>query len=67
YFILIDDVWDASISEIVKHLFPDNNCHSRILITTRIQSVARSCCSYPKGLVYKMTGNFIHTIKSDPD
>jgi len=40
--------------EILKHVFPDNNLGSRIIITTRLRSVARSCCSNPNGVVYKM-------------
>lgn len=53
YFILIDDIWHASVWQIIKHVFPNNNCCSRILITTRIRSVANTC-SGPNGLVYNM-------------
>ena len=51
---MIDDSRDASVWGILKHVFPDNNLGSRIIITTRLRSVARSCCSNPNGVVYKM-------------
>jgi hypothetical protein len=35
-------------------VFPDNNWSSRIVITTRLGSVARSCCSDLDGIVYKL-------------
>ncbi|XP_025827706.1 disease resistance protein RPP13-like isoform X3 [Panicum hallii] len=54
YFILIDDLRDASVWGIIKHVFPDNNWGCRIVITTRLRSVARSCCSDLNGIVYKL-------------
>ncbi|KAL6653934.1 hypothetical protein ACP70R_007399 [Stipagrostis hirtigluma subsp. patula] len=54
YFILIDDLSEASDWEEIKDAFPNNNNGSRILITTRIRSVAWSCCSDYGGLVHEM-------------
>ncbi|KAF8723107.1 hypothetical protein HU200_022262 [Digitaria exilis] len=34
--------------------FPENNCSSRIITTTRVISVAHSCCSSLDGRVYEM-------------
>ncbi|CAL4983444.1 unnamed protein product [Urochloa decumbens] len=45
YLIIIDDIWEASDWETIKGAFPDNNHNSRILITTRVQSIEWSCCS----------------------
>ncbi|OEL37749.1 hypothetical protein BAE44_0001234 [Dichanthelium oligosanthes] len=56
YFILIDDLWEASDWEQIKGAFPnDNNSYgSQILVTTRVGSVARLCCSDYGGLVHEM-------------
>jgi Leucine-rich repeat (LRR) protein len=55
YFIIIDDLCEESDWEKVKGAFPNNNLGSRILITTRITSVAEACCSGSyDGLVHKM-------------
>ncbi|XP_062217741.1 disease resistance protein Pikm1-TS-like [Phragmites australis] len=57
YFILIEDIWEASDWEKIKGAFPKNKCGSQILITTRVRSVARSCCSesdHHEGLVHEM-------------
>ncbi|CAL4986739.1 unnamed protein product [Urochloa decumbens] len=48
YLIVVDDLWRTSDWEIIEDAFPHNKCGSRILITTRIRSVARSCCSRNK-------------------
>uniref|UniRef100_A0A0D9XR40 NB-ARC domain-containing protein n=1 Tax=Leersia perrieri TaxID=77586 RepID=A0A0D9XR40_9ORYZ len=43
YLIIIDDIWSISDWNIVKSAFPDNNLRSRIIATTRIMDVAKSC------------------------
>ncbi|XP_066340253.1 disease resistance protein Pik-1-like [Miscanthus floridulus] len=45
YFVIIDDIWEASDWEEIKVAFPNNNHGSRILITTRSTSTAWACCS----------------------
>ncbi|CAO2146686.1 unnamed protein product [Urochloa humidicola] len=54
YLIVIDGLWRSSDWEIIQNAFPRNNCSSRIIITTRIRSVARSCCSFEHGFVHEV-------------
>ncbi|OQU83814.1 hypothetical protein SORBI_3005G182100, partial [Sorghum bicolor] len=49
YLILIDDLWRETDWEIIQDAFPHNKCGSRILITTRVRSIARSCSSDKDG------------------
>lgn len=44
YFVVIDDIWSASVWEILRCALPDNNCGSRIIATTRITDLDKSCC-----------------------
>uniref|UniRef100_A0ACD5ZY03 Uncharacterized protein n=1 Tax=Avena sativa TaxID=4498 RepID=A0ACD5ZY03_AVESA len=43
YLIVIDDVWTTSAWSAIISKLPENNCHSRIIVTTRIESVAKAC------------------------
>ncbi|XP_062182669.1 disease resistance protein RGA5-like isoform X2 [Phragmites australis] len=54
YFIIVDDLWDASVWDIISHAFPAGNCCSRIITTTQIEVVALACCSYCSENIYKM-------------
>lgn len=45
YLILLDDMWESSLE--IKRAFHDNNCGSRIIMTTRIKCLA-------DGVVYEM-------------
>ncbi|KAG5244666.1 disease resistance protein [Salix suchowensis] len=42
YVIVLDDVWDVNAWEKIKYAFPDCNCGSRIIFTTRISNLAES-------------------------
>jgi len=50
YIIVIDDIWDSNI---IESVFLGNNCGSRVVITTRIYSVAIACCKNKEN-VYEM-------------
>nr|ALO70080.1 NBS-LRR-like resistance protein [Oryza sativa] len=54
YFVVVDDVWSLEDWASLKPAFPDNDIHSRVVITTRNRQVAESCCSLPVDRVYSM-------------
>lgn len=53
YLIIIDD-WTISAWGLVKSVLAENNHCSRIITTTRITSVAESCCSGFNKQIYKI-------------
>jgi len=54
---LIDDVWSTAAWDVIRSKLPSNNCSSRIIVTTRIDTVAKAC-STPDG-----NGYYIHHMK----
>jgi hypothetical protein len=40
YFIIVDDIWDVGSWEVIRYALKDNNCGSRIIMTTRNFDVA---------------------------
>ncbi|XBH65657.1 hypothetical protein VPH35_119220 [Triticum aestivum] len=54
YLIVIDDIWSISAWNAIKYAFPENDFSSRIIATTRIVDVARSCCLDGNGRMYEI-------------
>lgn len=52
--IVTDDIWSTSEWRIIKTALPENKCGSRILVTTRIHSVAHLCCYPEDGNIFQM-------------
>ncbi|XP_022851534.1 putative late blight resistance protein homolog R1A-10, partial [Olea europaea var. sylvestris] len=48
YLLVMDDVWDIEAWESVKRYFPEDKTGSRILLTTRLESVANDINSGPR-------------------
>ncbi|XBH74058.1 hypothetical protein VPH35_101077 [Triticum aestivum] len=46
YFIVVDDLWTASVWDIISRAFPYGDCCSRILTITQIEDVALACSGY---------------------
>ncbi|KAG8090088.1 hypothetical protein GUJ93_ZPchr0011g27881 [Zizania palustris] len=55
YLIVIDDIWSTQAWKTIKCALFENTCGSRILVTTRISTVAKSCCSPDLGTVYELS------------
>uniref|UniRef100_M8BSG0 Disease resistance protein RPM1 n=1 Tax=Aegilops tauschii TaxID=37682 RepID=M8BSG0_AEGTA len=43
YLIVIDDVWTEVAWNSIRSMLPDNDLDSRIIVTTRIETVAKAC------------------------
>nr|UBY07308.1 NBS-LRR disease resistance protein [Dasypyrum villosum] len=54
YFIIVDDLWDEEAWNIIRCAFPENGNESRVIVTTRVEAVAISACSYRYEHIYKM-------------
>ncbi|OQU80915.1 hypothetical protein SORBI_3007G208900 [Sorghum bicolor] len=54
FFIVIDDIWDATAWSAIRCALPENKNGSRVIATTRIEAVAAACCSNDYEYVYKM-------------
>lgn len=55
---MVDDVWSIRGWEAIRVALPENNCGSRIIVTTRIQTVANACSPGTD------TGHFIHQMEA---
>ncbi|CAL4980274.1 unnamed protein product [Urochloa decumbens] len=54
YLVVIDDLQQADVWNDIQHAFPQNDTNSRIIVTTRVRSLADACSS--GGYVYEMQG-----------
>ncbi|XP_037451131.1 disease resistance protein RGA5-like [Triticum dicoccoides] len=54
YFVVVDDIWDVDTWDVIKCAFPTTSSSSRIITTTRMKNVARSCCSSFNGHLYNI-------------
>ncbi|KAM3215218.1 hypothetical protein ACQJBY_067292 [Aegilops geniculata] len=54
YLIVIDDVWTIAAWDAILANLPENNCGSRIIVTTRITTVAKACSN---------KSEYIYTVK----
>lgn len=54
YLIIMDDVWAASVWDIISHALPKGSHGSRIIITSQIEGVALTCCCYQSEHVFEM-------------
>uniref|UniRef100_A0ACD5YZK6 Uncharacterized protein n=1 Tax=Avena sativa TaxID=4498 RepID=A0ACD5YZK6_AVESA len=57
YLIVIDDVWTISDCDAIRSKLPENNNSSRIIVTTRIESVAKTC------IPTSAWGHYIHRVE----
>lgn len=63
YCIIIDDIWDIPTYKILACSFVENSRGSRVVTTTRIYDVAKSCCSSDGDLVYNIKPLGVHDSK----
>uniref|UniRef100_A0A0E0R6W9 NB-ARC domain-containing protein n=1 Tax=Oryza rufipogon TaxID=4529 RepID=A0A0E0R6W9_ORYRU len=54
YFVVIDDIWSTTVWTTIRCAFCENYRGSKILCTTRIISVAETCCSADCKNIYEM-------------
>ncbi|XBI06937.1 hypothetical protein VPH35_134904 [Triticum aestivum] len=54
YFIVIDDIWDEITWNIIRCALPETMKGSRVITTTRIDTVGMLCCSNHSEYVYRM-------------
>ncbi|XP_044955323.1 disease resistance protein RGA5-like [Hordeum vulgare subsp. vulgare] len=62
YLIVIDDIWSISAWDAIKYAFPENGFSNRIIATTRVVDVAKSCSHGGNGRMYEMEAlNDLHS------
>ncbi|WVZ85501.1 hypothetical protein U9M48_032423 [Paspalum notatum var. saurae] len=54
YLVVVDDLWDAPTWDIIGSVFPENGMGCRVIVTTRVEDVARRVCSNHQEFIYRM-------------
>ncbi|OEL17596.1 Disease resistance protein RPP13 [Dichanthelium oligosanthes] len=54
YLIVIDDLWSTQSWKTIKFALLENTCGSRIIVTTRIGTIAKTCSSPQHDFVYEL-------------
>ncbi|XP_044349749.1 disease resistance protein RGA5-like [Triticum aestivum] len=54
YLIVVDDVWDESTWKTILCAFPEDCNGSRVIVTTRVEGVARAACHNDRESIYKL-------------
>ncbi|XP_015897321.3 disease resistance protein RPM1-like [Ziziphus jujuba] len=54
YLIVLDDVWHMDGWDALKYAFPESNCGSRLMLTTRSSEVASTCTNESGGMIYDL-------------
>ncbi|KAK3010586.1 hypothetical protein RJ639_012271 [Escallonia herrerae] len=54
YVLVLDDVWSLSAWDAMEIALPDNSYGSRVLLTTRDNNIASTCCLKTRGKYYTM-------------
>ncbi|CAO2189962.1 unnamed protein product [Urochloa humidicola] len=54
YLILIDDVWSIAAWDTIRSKLPSSNCGSRVIVTTRIDTVAKACSDANDDCIHHM-------------
>ncbi|CAO2210273.1 unnamed protein product [Urochloa humidicola] len=54
YLILIDDVWSIAAWDAIRSKLPSSNCGSRVIVTTRIDTVAKACSDANDDCIHHM-------------
>ncbi|KAL7166724.1 hypothetical protein ACSBR2_037403 [Camellia fascicularis] len=55
YAVVFDDVQNVKDWEAIKHMFPDKNYGSRVILITRFADIASTCCNETDGNDYTLT------------
>ncbi|XBI14233.1 hypothetical protein VPH35_140849 [Triticum aestivum] len=54
YLIVIDDIWGEDAWEIIKCAFSKSDLGSRVITTTRTNSISEACCPFSSDIIHEM-------------
>jgi hypothetical protein len=52
YMVIIDDIWHWEEWQVIGRAFPNNNLGCKLIMTTRLESIAEKCASQRGAVVY---------------